>query len=257
MGVKPRIVVKVGSAVLTDNNKIATARMLELIDFLAELKKSWDVLLVSSGAVASGYDVLKIDKNFEMNKRALAAAGQPILMHAYKKKFDKYDIHTAQILVVEADFDSTERIFMFRETVDIHLEYGLIPIINENDIASRPEHLFGDNDQLAAEVACAVDAKMLIILSDIAGYYDKNPKEYSDARIFKEVDEIPADALKAKHSANNPFATGGIVTKLKAADKMMRHGHEMFLCSGFDFSSARDYFLHNKHTEGTLFLAKK
>jgi glutamate 5-kinase len=254
--VKLRIVVKVGSAVLTDNNKIATSRMLEMIEFIAELKKSWDVLLVSSGAVASGYDVLKIDKNFEMNKRALAAAGQPILMHAYKKKFDVHNIHTAQILVVEADFDSTERLYMFRETVDIHLEHGLIPIINENDIASRPEHLFGDNDQLAAEVACAVDAKMLIILSDIAGYYDKNPKEHDDATIYKEVDDIPKHVLNEKHSANNPFATGGIVTKLKAADIMMRNGHEMFLCSGFDLTSVRSYFLDNRHTEGTLFLAK-
>lgn len=251
-----RIVVKVGSAVLTEDNKIAKDRMRAMIAFLAELMKKWDVILVTSGSVAAGYDVLEIDKNDDINKRALAAAGQPILMHSYKKKFDVHGIHTAQILLVEADFDSKERMHMFKGTVDVHLKHGVIPIVNENDIASRPMYLFGDNDQLAAHVAHAVDADILLILSDIDGYYDKNPKDFPDAKIYKKMYEIPQEALEDDDSSSDPFATGGIVTKLKAADFMIKDGREMFLCSGFNLDAARSYFIDNVHTLGTLFLPK-
>jgi glutamate 5-kinase len=249
-----RVVVKVGSAVLTQDNKIAKDRMINMVALIADLKKEYDVVLVTSGAVAAGYDVLKVDKNQEMNKRALAAAGQPILMGSYKRRFDLHDIHTAQILLREVDFDSRRNVKMFQEIVDVHLAHGLVPIINENDVASRTEELFGDNDQLSAEVAHAIDAELLVILSDIAGYYDKNPKEFDDAKLYKETTYIPEEALECVVSPNHEFATGGIVTKLKAADYMMKHGRKMFLCSGFDLTSARSFLLQNKHMQGTLFL---
>lgn len=251
-----RVVVKVGSAVLTQDNKIATDRMMNVVTFIAELKKEYDVVLVTSGAVAAGYDVLKVDKATEMNKRALAAAGQPILMESYKKKFDQFNLHTAQILLREVDFDSRRRTQMFQEIIDIHLEHGIIPIINENDVASRPQELFGDNDQLSGEVAHAIDAELLIIFSDIDGYYDKNPKECPDATLYKEVHEIPQEELVSKVTPNHPFATGGIVTKLKAADYLMKRNRKMFLCNGFDLTAVRSFMFDKKHTEGTLFLPK-
>ncbi|QOY52518.1 glutamate 5-kinase [Candidatus Sulfurimonas baltica] len=251
-----RLVIKVGTAVLTNNNKIAKERMLNLVTLIATLKDKYAVVLVTSGAVAAGYSTLKLDKRKQIGKKALAAAGQPILMTAYKKKFDIYDIDTAQILLTEDDFDSRKRTKMFQEIIDAHLENDILPIVNENDITSTPEQLFGDNDQLSANVAYAIDADMLVILSDIDGYYDKNPREYEDAKIYKTMNEIPQNSLVDTSTPNNEFATGGIVTKLKAADYLLKRGRKMFLCNGFDLSAAESFLLRDKHVLGTLFEPK-
>jgi glutamate 5-kinase len=246
----------VGSAVLTHNNQVAKERMLNLVHLIVKLRKRYDVVLVTSGAVAAGYSALKLDKSKQIGKKTLAAAGQPILMTSYKKKFDIFDIDTAQILLTEDDFDSRKRTKMFQEIMNALLENDILPIINENDITSTPEQLFGDNDQLSANVAQSVKADMLVIFSDIDGYYDKNPQEFEDAKIYKVLHELPDGVLNDDASPNNPFATGGIVTKLKAADFMMKHGRKMFLTNGFDLSAAESYLLDNKHTLGTLFESK-
>ena len=251
-----RIVIKVGSAVLTENNMIAKERMLNLVTLIAKLKKKYDVVLVTSGAVAAGYSALKLDKRKQIGKKAIAAAGQPILMTSYKKKFDIYNIDTAQILLTEDDFDSSKRTKMFQDIIDAQLAHGILPIVNENDISSTPEQLFGDNDQLSAHVTHALNARMLVILSDIDGYYDKNPKDSADAKIFKVLHELPKEALEQNATPNDEFATGGIVTKLKAADFILSHGRKMFLSSGFDLSYTEEYLLEGKHTLGTLFEAK-
>ncbi|MCK9455008.1 glutamate 5-kinase [Sulfurimonas sp.] len=251
-----RVVIKVGTAVLTQDNYIAKERMLNLVTLIAMLKKKYNVVLVTSGAVAAGYSILKLDKRKQIGKKALAAAGQPILMTAYKKKFDIYDITTAQILLTEDDFDSRKRTKMFQEIIDAHLENDILPIVNENDITSTPEQLFGDNDQLSANVAYATDAELLVILSDIDGYYDKNPQEFKDAKLYKTINELPKEALCDLPTANNEFATGGIVTKLKAAEFLMSRGKKMLLCNGFDLDAAKSFLLDGKHTLGTLFEPK-
>ncbi|MDQ7084009.1 MAG: glutamate 5-kinase [Sulfurovum sp.] len=251
-----RIVIKVGSAVLTQDNHIAKERMMNLVSLIAEARKKYDVVLVSSGAIAAGYAALKLDRSKQIGKKAIAAAGQPILMTSYKKKFDIYEIDTAQILLTEDDFDSRKRTKMFREIIDAHLTHGILPIVNENDISSTPEQLFGDNDQLSANIAYAIDANLLIILSDIDGYYDKDPSKHTDARIFKTLDTLPKGVLEAEATPNNDFATGGIVTKLKAADFLMKHGKKMFLSNGFDLGFTREYLMEGKHTRGTLFVPK-
>ncbi|MCW8895569.1 glutamate 5-kinase [Sulfurimonas sp.] len=251
-----RIVIKVGSAVLTQNNNIAKERMLNLVSLIAKVKKKYDVILVTSGAVAAGYSALKLDKRKQIGKKALAAAGQPILMTSYKKKFDIYGIDTAQILLTEDDFDSRKRTKMFQEIIDAHLENDILPIVNENDITSTPEQLFGDNDTLSATVTYATGADLLVILSDIDGYYDKNPSEHKDAKLFKTIDTIPDGALDEESSPGNEFATGGIVTKLKAADFLMKRGGKMFLCNGFDLDSAESYLLNSEHNLGTVFMPK-
>jgi glutamate 5-kinase len=252
-----RVVIKVGSAVLTEHNCIAKERMLNLVSLIANLKNNYDVILVTSGAVAAGYSALKLDKSKQIGKKALAAAGQPILMSGYKKKFDIYDIDTAQILLTEDDFDSRKRTKMFQEIIDAHLANDILPIVNENDITSTPEQLFGDNDQLSANVAYATNAELLVILSDIDGYYDKNPSEHKDAKLYKTITELPEDVLQDDSTPNNPFATGGIVTKLKAADFLMKRGKKMLLCNGFDLSAAESFLLDGKHTLGTLFTGEK
>ncbi|MCF6309341.1 MAG: glutamate 5-kinase [Sulfurimonas sp.] len=251
-----RVVIKVGSAVLTQNNNIAKERMLNLVSLIAKVKKRYDVILVTSGAVAAGYSALKLDKRKQIGKKALAAAGQPILMTSYKKKFDIYNIDTAQILLTEDDFDSRKRTKMFQEIIDAHLDNDILPIVNENDITSTPEQLFGDNDQLSATVAYATGADLLVILSDIDGYYDKNPSEHKDAKLFKTIDTIPNSALKEDSTAGNEFATGGIVTKLKAANFLMKRGKQMFLCNGFNLDTAESYLLNSEHKLGTLFVPK-
>jgi len=249
-----RIVIKVGSAVLTQNNNIAKKRMLNLVILISDLKKMYDVILVTSGAVAAGYSALQLDKSKQIGKKALAAAGQPILMTSYKKKFDIYNIDTAQILLTEDDFDSRKRTKMFQEIINAHLDNDILPIINENDITSTPEQLFGDNDQLSANVTYSTGSELLVILSDIDGYYDKNPSEHKDAKLFKVLSQIPKDALKDESNPNNIFATGGIVTKLKAADFLLKHNKKMFLCNGFDLSSAKSFLIEKEHKLGTLFV---
>ena len=248
-----RVVIKVGSAVITEDNYIAKERMLNLVTFIASLKTLYDVVLVTSGAVSAGYSALKLDNKKRIGKKALAAAGQPILMTSYKKTFDIYDIDTAQILVTEDDFDSRKRTAMFQEIISALLDNDVIPIINENDITSTPEQLFGDNDQLSANVTYSLDAELLVILSDIEGYYDKNPQEFKDAKIFKVLNHIPIGSLEAVHTPNNTFATGGIVTKLKAADFLLNHDKSMFLCNGFDLSSLKSFLIDGEHKKGTLF----
>jgi glutamate 5-kinase len=252
-----RIVIKVGSAVLTENNNIAQERMLNLVTLIANTKKKRDVILVTSGAVAAGYGALKLDKSKQIGKKALAAAGQPILMTNYKKQFDIYGIDTAQILLTEDDFDSRKRTKMFCDIIDAHLQNDILPIVNENDITSTPEQLFGDNDQLSANVAYATNADILVILSDINGYYDKNPHEHKDAKLFKTINHLDPKELTCDISPNHEFATGGIVTKLLAADFLIRRDRKMLLCNGFDLSAAQSYLLEGKQTSGTLFEPKK
>ncbi len=252
-----RIVVKVGSAVLTQDNLIAKERMLSLVALIAKLKKKYDVILVSSGAVAAGYGALRLDKSKHISKKAIAAAGQPILMSSYKSKFEIYGIDTAQILLTEDDFDSRKRTKMIQDIMEKLLDNGIMPIVNENDITATSDQLFGDNDQLSANIAYMTDAHLLVILSDIDGYFDKNPKEYEDAQIRKIVQELSEEELEAKSTANSEFATGGIVTKLKAANFLMQRGKKMLLANGFNLKATEEFLLENNHTLGTLFVPKK
>ncbi len=251
-----RVVIKVGSSVLTEKGEIAKERMLNLVSFIIEVRKKYEVIFVTSGAVAAGYTALKLDKREHISKKVLAAIGQPILMSSYKRKFDIYDADIAQILLTEDDFDSRKRTEIFRQIIQTSLKEDIIPIVNENDISSTPDQLFGDNDQLAARVAHHTNSDLLVILSDIDGYYDSNPSENPDARILKEVNSISEAELAASYTPNNEFASGGIVTKLIAADFLIDKKREMFLCSGFDLTAAYDYLIDGKHTKGTLFRAK-
>jgi len=250
-----RIVIKVGSGVLTENNTIARERMLNLVSLVAKLQEKNEVILVSSGAVASGYTALKLDRKKHIGKKALASIGQPILMSSYKRKFEIFDIDTSQILLTEEDFDSRKRTEIFREIINTLVENKIVPIVNENDISTTSEQVFGDNDQLSAHVAHFTNADLLVILSDIDGYYDKNPKAHADAKILPEVTHIPDEALLADHTPNNAFATGGIVTKLMAAKFLMERNRKMFLCNGYNLHAAEQYLLHGHHEAGTLFFS--
>ena len=249
-----RLVIKVGTAVLTQGEELALQRMKNLVNLISTLKndKNLEVILVSSGAVGAGYTELKLDKTVLANKQTLAAIGQPKLMKTYQEMFEEFGITVAQMLFIADDFDSRKRSKNAKNVMEILLQNNVIPIINENDVIAT-EELIGDNDQLAAYITHYFKADMLVILTDIDGYYDKNPREFSDAKIQKIINEISQDELEKKPSANSKFATGGIVTKLKAADFLMQKNIPMYLTSGFDLTNAYDFLVDNNHKSGTIF----
>lgn len=254
---KERIVIKVGSAVLTQGDGVALERMQALAHFIADLRECYEVILVSSGAVAAGYTKLKLDRGVLRNKQALAAIGQPILMRHYARKFAKRDILVAQVLVTAANLHKADDTKRVRNTVDTLLQNGVLPIVNENDATATDELVVGDNDQLSAYIAKIAKAKMLVILSDIDAYYDKDPRHHSDAKIQKIVRAIPKEELEREVTPHSLFATGGIVTKLKAASYLLEHGIDTYLASGFDLSDAKEFLLKKNHIGGTLFCAKE
>ena len=251
-----RVVIKVGSHVLTENGTIAKTRMLALVELIVELKADkYEVILVSSGAVSAGYTQLPLDRSIVANKQALAAIGQPYLLKMYQEKFEKFGLLCSQVLLSADVFESKKHRDHAKNAIDTLLENNVVPIINENDTVSIEELVFGDNDRLSAHVTHYFDASLLVILSDIDAFYDKDPNKYEDAKPRVVVNAIHDDELNADHTPNNAFATGGIVTKLQSADFLMKHGREMFLASGFDLSNVKSFLLDGEHKGGTLFKA--
>lgn len=248
-----RLVIKVGSAVLTEQNHIARERMQALVNLIVELREKYEVILVSSGAVAAGYTELKLDKKILANKQALASIGQPLLMHRYKKKFEIHNIITSQILVTASNFNTPVQVKIAEDAINTLIDHNVLPIINENDATSVDELVLGDNDQLSAYAAYYFNADLLVILSDIDAYYDSDPRKNSDAKAYKTVTSIQASELEVEVSPNNSFATGGIVTKLKAADFLLKREKKMFLASGFNLDCAKSFLLDDNHKGGTLF----
>lgn len=252
-----RIVVKVGSAVLTKDGVVAVERMQTLVSFISDLKHNNEVLLVSSGAVSAGYSALKLDRSILSNKQALASIGQPILLAKYASKFSTFNIITSQVLVTDANLNKEADISRINATINILLENNILPIINENDATATEELEVGDNDQLSAYIAKDTNADLLIILSDIDAYYDADPRTNKDAKVLKTVNKISEDELSRSATPNDIFATGGIVTKLKAAAYLLESNIDTFLASGFDLSDVKDFTLHAKHNGGTLFTKAK
>jgi len=251
-----RIVIKVGTATLYQNEKLSN-RIDKLVEFLVELNKTNEVILVSSGAVGAGYTKLKLDKSKIENKQALASIGQPLLMKEYKLRFEKYNQIVSQVLLTAADFDSRKRTENAKNMIEVLVANKVIPIINENDAVSIQELIFGDNDQLSAYATYYFNADMLVILSDIDGLYDSNPKENPNAKLLKVVTKIDPKLMDTPLNPNDKFATGGIVTKLKAAEFLMQKNKQMFLASGFELDDVKSFLIENIHKKGTLFKGNK
>jgi len=253
-----RVVIKVGSHVLTQNQSVSKERIRNLVELIYSLmEKGIEVILVSSGAVSAGYTVLQLNRDSIGNKQALAAIGQPLLLKMYQEKFAKYGILCSQVLLSWADLDSKKRTALAQNAIDNLLLNRVVPIINENDVIATEELVFGDNDQLSASVADNFNGDILVILSDIDALYDKNPREFSDARVRKVVNSITPEELNAKEIPNGEFATGGIVTKLKAGDYLLKRDKMMFLASGFNLDDAKSFLLDGVQRGGTLFISKE
>ena len=250
---KKRIVIKVGSHVLSEHGALCDERMDALCGLIAELMGVYDVILVSSAAISAGQSKIDLKRDSVVHKQILAAVGQPHLMATYEKKMSVYGRKTAQLLLNAADFDSKHRSTHAKNLVFGLLKLGILPIINENDATATAEIVYGDNDRLSADAALCFDAYMLVMLSDIDGYYDSNPSQNKNAKIRPVVNTINKAEIASAGGAGSEHGTGGIATKLMAASMLLAEGKKMFLASGFDLSAVRSFLLDGKQNGGTIF----
>lgn len=251
-----RIVIKVGSTSISDKASLNLERMRALISLINELMRDNEVILVSSAAISAGCTKLNIDRKNPLNRQVLSTIGQPYLMTSYNEILAHFNKLGGQILLTGADLNSKKAIEHTKIVIDAMIAHGILPIINENDAVASDEVIFGDNDTLSAKATLHFDAQMLVILSDIDGFYDKNPKEFKDAKLIKKVSQISPAWLKGEAKAGSEHGTGGIVTKLRAADLLLKHDKTMFLASGFDLAVARAFLIERKQIGGTLFSGK-
>lgn len=233
-----RIVVKVGTSTLTDGGRrLSPPRMVDLARQIALVRsKGVDIILVSSGAIAAGREVLNYPElpRFIPKKQMLAAVGQPRLMAMYTEYFAIYGQRVAQVLLTRADLMDRKRYLNARDTFEALLLQGILPIVNENDTVATEEIRFGDNDTLSAQVATLVEADDLILLTDQAGLYDADPRVIPEACLIREVpaEEIPDTLWEAAGGSRSGLGTGGMLTKLRAADLARRSGTTVWIAQG-------------------------
>ena len=258
-----RIVIKFGTNILTnDEGEVSLPRVYSFIEDVSKLQKSGkEVILVSSGAVGLGKKKLGL-KSTEATalKQACAAIGQSKLMSIYEGGFDQYNLVVAQILLTEDDFSQRKKYLSLRITLNKLLELGVIPIINQNDTVSTIELdelfndtqvCFSDNDKLSALVASELDADLLVILSDIDGLFDSNPKTHPDAKIIPVVKKVTNDILDFGEEASCG-GRGGMKTKLEAARLVTRSGGVVLIANGKVPSVISQIF--SSKEIGTIFL---
>jgi glutamate 5-kinase len=233
---KQLVVVKIGSSSLTTaTGAISEEKIRDHIEALALLKKQGhEVILISSGAVAAGFGALGYPSRPKTvaGKQAAAAVGQGLLMQHYHLQFKEFNIVPAQILVTRQDFYSLERFHNLFNTMTELLQRGILPIINENDSVSIEELTFGDNDMLSALVSGFLHANALILLTDVNGIYDGNPKVSKAAKKFDFISRVSEDLLEVAGGSGSSVGTGGMKSKLLAAKKALSLGVSVFVGTG-------------------------
>ena len=232
-----RIVVKVGTSTLAHaTGRLNIQRMERLCKVLSDLKNAGhEIILVSSGAIGMGVGKLSLSARPKdmPTKQAAAAIGQCELMYIYDKLFSEYNHIVAQLLITAPDLaEGGSRKAHFHNTLARLLELGALPVINENDTVSTDEIVIGDNDTLSAIVSATVSANLLILLSDIDGLYDRDPRRDPDAKLIETVPVIDARILSLAGDKGSELATGGMVTKLHAAQIATAAGCEMVIANG-------------------------
>lgn len=253
-----KIVAKIGSNTLANSDGTINKKFLEdfirQVHLLMEMHKR--VIVVSSGAIMAGVSTIKKWKRMKdiHHKQALAAIGQVTLMESYREAMHPYNTHVAQILLTADDFKDDTRTLNIRNTLFTLLDDGVLPIVNENDTISVEEIKLGDNDNLAALTAILWDADLLILFSDIDGIYNKNPREDEDAVFIEEVTDIPNIRTAIQIGQTSSFGTGGIATKIQAAEKVNAYGIPMLLANGKKPNIIGD-LLEGK-AKATLFIPK-
>lgn len=254
-----RFVVKVGTSTIAYPNGRLNIRHIEkLCKVLSDLKnEGHEIILVSSGAIGMGVGKLNLDKRPDdiPTKQAAAAIGQCELMYTYDKLFSEYRHNTAQILLTGSDIDHEDRKQNFENTLNRLLELKALPIINENDTIATEEIVIGDNDTLSAIVAVSANADLLILLSDIDGLYTKDPHVCDDGEIIHEVKEITEDIIALAGGKGSALGTGGMATKIHAAQLTTEVGIDMVIANGDDPNVL--YKIVEGEKIGTRFLGKK
>ncbi len=235
-----RIVVKVGTSTLAHaTGRLNIQRMERLCRVLSDLKNAGhEIILVSSGAIGMGVGKLNLPgRPADMpSKQAAAAVGQCELMYTYDKQFTEYSHTVAQLLLTGEDIKSEQRSRNVRNTLSRLLELGALPIINENDAVATDEigveNTIGENDSLSAIVAAAIGADLLVLLSDIDGLYDKDPRRHPDARLIPTVERVDDELFTLAEDSSTGLGTGGMITKLRAAAIATEAGCEMVIANG-------------------------
>ncbi|MFQ3544024.1 glutamate 5-kinase [Halobacillus rhizosphaerae] len=253
-----RVVIKIGSSSLTSmHGEISRRKLEKLVDEVVRLKDDGhEVLLVSSGAVAAGYRKLGCltRPSTLPEKQAAASIGQGLLMESYSDLFLSHGYMDSQILITRSDFSDENRYNNARNTINVLLERGIIPIVNENDTITIDRLKFGDNDTLSAKVAGLVDADKLIILSDIDGLYDADPRKDKDAKLLDRVHEITPEIEDAAGDPGSDVGTGGMKSKIDAFKIAMASGINSFLGKAGTENIVYDAVYHN--ATGTYFESK-
>lgn len=231
-----RIVVKVGTSTLAHQSGLINIRRVEeLCKVMSDLKNAGhDIILVTSGAIGMGAGKLQLSERPRdvAAKQAAAAVGQCELMYTYDKLFSEYNHTVAQLLMTGTDFENEERHINFKNTMDKLLEFKALPIINENDTVATEEIKVGDNDTLSAMVAVNVSADLLILLSDIDGLFTADPHTDPNAKLISVVSEINDDILALGGDEGSAFGTGGMRTKLHAAQICTEKNCDMIIANG-------------------------
>jgi len=245
LGQAKRIVIKVGTRVATEeNNAFSSGVMGGLVRQIAALMAppgERSFLIVSSGAIALGLNRLGIStrpKELDL-LQAAAAVGQSRLMHAYEHEFEAVKTETAQILLTSEDIRSRARYLNIRNTIFSLWSHRAVPIVNENDTVSFDEIRFGDNDIISAHIANMLDADLLVILTDTDGVYDRNPRLHAGARILRTVEKVTSAVLSGTEGKGSAFSSGGMESKVRAADIATRSGVNVVIArgDGFDLSA--------------------
>ncbi|MBR0464662.1 MAG: glutamate 5-kinase [Clostridia bacterium] len=233
-----RIVIKVGSSTLTHaSGQMNIRRVEKLCKVMSDLKNAGhEMILVSSGAIAMGLGKLSLKQRptDDPTKQATAAVGQCELMYTYDKLFSEYNHTVAQILLTGSDIEDDGRRQHFRNTLSRLLDFNVLPVINENDTVATEELGIGDNDTLSAVVAREIGADLLVLLSDIDGLYSADPHKDDSAVLIPIVETLTAEIMNLGGGSGSMLGTGGMSTKLKAAEIVTAAGCDMIIANGAD-----------------------
>ncbi|MFA9502611.1 glutamate 5-kinase [Natrinema sp. H-ect1] len=220
-----RVIVKAGTNSLTDeDSNLDDEKLDKLVDDLEDLlKRDKEVILVSSGSIGAGTGRIEQSSGTVEESQALSTVGQSLLMHRYTESFDRYGRKVAQLLLTQHDLENPERFTNLRNTIETLLDWGVVPIINENDAVATEEIRIGDNDMLSAATTMGVDADLLVTLTDVGGVYTGNPKEDDDA---ERIDAVGTnyDDVQGIISETTSDGFGGIKTKVEGARDVSEHG---------------------------------
>ena len=254
-----RVVVKVGTSTITySNGKINYEKIEKLARIMTDLQNQGkEMILVSSGAGAAGVGRLGLDAKPSTipGKQACAAVGQGILMHIYERLFGEYGQVVAQVLLTKADMVNRHSYANARNALQEMISWGVIPIINENDVVAIDEFKIGDNDNLSALVASLADADLDILLSDIDGLYTANPKTHPEAKLVSVVEEVTPAIEATAGGVGSKNATGGMLTKLQAAKNAMSAGIALVIANGENLEVLRR--IMKGEPVGTLFVPRE